>query len=46
MYFKQDESLAHSSLKFVLELAMQEYVKEYVKEYLNFVGRRVNEMHT
>ena len=41
MYFKQDESLAHSSLKFVLELAMQ----EYVKEYLNFVGRRVNETY-
>ena len=33
MYFKLDESLAHSSLNFLLELAMK------LKVYLNFAGR-------
>ena len=41
MYFKLDESLGHSNLNFLLELAMQ----LHAKVYLNFVGRRVNEMH-
>ena len=38
--FRLDESLAHISLSFLLELA-----KQLRKVYLNFVGRRVNEMH-
>ena len=37
MYFKLDESLAHSSLNFRLELAIAT-----VKVYLNIAGRRVN----
>ena len=41
IYFKLDESLAHSSLNFLLELAAQ--LRKYF--ILNFAGRRVNKMH-
>ena len=34
MYFKLDESLAHSSLNFVLELAMQLWIQVYLY-YMN-----------
>ena len=40
MYFKLDESLAHSSLKFSFGIS-----RATAKVYLNFVGHQVNEMH-
>ena len=40
MYFRLDESLGHSSLNFLLELAMQ--LRNFI---MNFAGLRVDEVH-